>query len=334
MYINSRIELKENGRIDGKSLAGAILSLQSTKGTVSNLINSVTGFQKMAEKNKEFKKLTKKRESIYSQINKKVYSLKGANERFDALKIENLKGKFHPKNNYEKRKVEYETFIDIPEFSMKRGDIVLLSGDSGAGKSTILNLLRYGDIKNKNAITLDNKQKVDYLGNEFIAFDSNTKLGSRVDVLYELTHSKEISELDEKSKNRLLHILQELHLDVSLEELKTRRYLEFSEGQRKRLDIASLFYRMGDATSVVIADEPFANVQKDLIKKQMQMLIEHAKKQNIMLLFTTHDLEHVPYDLITKHYKVKKINDKESKLEQVELEKNKKEQPEMDILEL
>lgn len=187
LYISRNISLKENGKIDGKSLAAALVSLNSMKNVSGNFVRSIKGFQDIRNFEIEYEELSKKVQEIISQMEEKVYPLEGAESAFDSIKVENFNGKFYPKKNYETGEIEFGTKINVPEFSMKRGDIVLLSGESGAGKSTFLRLLKRGDINNRKCIKLDNNKEVDNLGNEYISFRPSIDLGDEKNVLFQIT---------------------------------------------------------------------------------------------------------------------------------------------------
>lgn len=85
--------------------------------------------------------------------------------------------------------------------------------------------------------------------------------------------------------------------------MSTRRFMEFSTGQQRRLILSKLFYRIDDGASVVIVDEPVGNVEDKLIKEQLEMIKRYAMKRNVMLLLTTHRLD-LAEDLATKRYHI------------------------------
>ena len=307
LYISRNISFKENGKIDGKSLAAALVSLNSMKNVSGNFVRSIKGFQDIRNFEIEYEELSKRVQEIILQMEEKVYPLEGAESAFDSIKVENFNGKFYPKKNYETGEIEFGTKINVPEFSMKRGDIVLLSGESGAGKSTFLRLLKRGDINNRKCIKLDNNKEVDNLGNEYISFRPSIDLGDEKNVLYQITGKQSISDLDEKERENLLKIMEELNLNFPnlLEQLASKKIMEFSTGQQRRLALSKLFYRIDDGTSVIIVDEPVGNVEDKLIREQLEMIKKYAVEKNVMLLLTTHRLD-LAEDLATKRYHINK----------------------------
>ena len=193
-YISRNVSIKENGKIDGKSLANALISMKANEMISSKIYSLYMKIERNKDKYKDFESLCKQTQDIISQMEEKVYPLKGAKKQFYSFEIKDLDAKFYPKMDYETGEIKYGTNIKIPEFSMKRGDIVLLSGVSGAGKSTFLRLLKRGDINNRNAIKLSNGEEVDNLGNQFISFRPSMDLGNESSVLQQITGKRNISD--------------------------------------------------------------------------------------------------------------------------------------------
>ena len=320
MYINEKIQIKENGKIDGKSLALALASLQYTKGFAGLFLNIITKTINNKEEEMKLKELCKKVEEIMKQMEEKVYSLEGVKHPFDSMKITNFTGKFYPKKDYKTGEINYSTTIKVPEFSMKRGDTILLSGVSGSGKSTFLRFLKRGDINNRKAIELDDGEKVDNLGNEYISFRPSVELGNETNVLYQITGKSNISDLTEEERKNLITILRQLKFDFPnlLEQLASKKFMEFSTGQQKRLALSKVFYRINDGTSVIIVDEPVGNVEDSLIREQLEMIRKYAESRNVMLILTTHRLD-LAQDLVTKRYHI----NEQGILEEIPIKKNK-----------
>lgn len=306
-YVNNMIQTKENGKIDGKSLASALISLKTTTETARQFINSVQGIVEDRKEEEEFQETCKKVQDIIDQMEEKVYPLKGAKHPFNSVSINNFTGKFYPKKDYESGKTNYSITIKVPEFSMKRGDVVLLSGVSGTGKSTFLRFLKRGDINNRQAIKLDDNEMVDNLGEEYISFRPSINLGDENNVLYQITGKKDISELKQEEQEKIEKLLGELKFNSGnlLKELSTKKFMEFSTGQQRRLALAKVFYRIDDGTSVIIVDESVGNVEDNLIREQLEMIKKYAQNRNVMLILTTHRLD-LAEDLATKRYNINK----------------------------
>ncbi len=306
-FINRNVQIKGNGKIDGKSLAEALLSIQAAAGISQGFIKASQGILNSRKEEESFQQLCQKVQCILDQMDEKVYPLEGAKHPFDSISIHDFKGQFYPKKDYNTGEIKYSLSLNISEFSMKRGDVVLLSGESGAGKSTFLRFLKRGDINNRHAIQLDNGEKVDNLGNEYIAFRPSINLGNETNVLYQITGHKSISDLTPDEKLQLEKILRELKFDSPdlLEQLASKKFTEFSTGQQRRLTLSKMFYRIDDGASVIIVDEPVGNVENSLIREQLEMIKNYAKRKNVMLILTTHRLD-LAEDLATKRYNINK----------------------------
>lgn len=102
-------------------------------------------------------------------------------------------------------------------------------------------------------------------------------------------------------------LLRELKFDDPnlIQQLATKKFMEFSTGQQRRLALSKVFYRIDDGTSVIIVDEPVGNVEDNLIREQLEMIKEYAQSKNVMLILTTHRLD-LAEDLATKRYNINK----------------------------
>ena len=165
---------------------------------------------------------------------------------------------------------------------------------------------------------LDNGEQVDNLGNEYISFRPSINLGNETNVLFQLTGKSNISDLDENERANLSKILKELNLDFPnlMEQLASKKFMEFSTGQQRRLALSKLFYRIDDGTSVIIVDEPVGNVEDKLIREQLELIKKYAQEKNVMLILTTHRLD-LAQDLATKRYHI----NKDGVLEQIPIQR-------------
>ena len=307
MYVTNQVRANGKKTLDSKTFSDTLISLGTTKGYVGSILQTIIRMKHDLEAADELKLLTIQVEEIEKQMKEKIYPLIGAAESFDSFSVENLDGKFYPTTNYETGEISYGINIKVPEFSVKRGQTVLLTGDSGAGKSTFLRLLKRGDIDNRGCIKLDNGKVVDNLGKEFISFKPSTELGNEGTVLSQITGKESISELDQSQRKKLIQTLGELNLydDRIFDDMASKRFSQFSTGQQRRLALSKMLYRIKDGTSVVIVDEPVGNVQDSLIKEQLEIIKKYAMDNNMMLILVTHRID-LADKIVDKRYHISK----------------------------
>ena len=182
---------------------------------------------------------------------------------------------------------QYGEKIALNDFSMDicQGEIVALIGENGAGKTTLLNII-CGYCK-------PSAGQVQYKGKNIVA---NPLITREFGVLIEPQFLDYISA---EENLRLLSQLTNQKQDIRIKELleKTELYSsrkkkvkEFSFGMKQRLGLCQcLFTEVG----FLILDEPFVGLDpigKELFK---QTILDMAHKQNVPVLFSSHDLDDV-----------------------------------------
>ena len=262
-------------------------------------------------------------ENIIRQIEEKQDPLIEAQEPFEKIEIKDFKGKFYQEKNQDTGEVKYRNEIEVPEFSIKKGEVVLLSGKSGIGKSTFIRWLKRGDINNRSAIQIDGKERVDKLGKQFISVKADKKLGTYSNVLEEITGKESFSDITVEENQKLKKVLQEVRLDSEkiFKELSTKDFNQFSTGQKKRLALAQALYRTTENPSIILVDEPVGNVEDALIEEQIKSIIQAIKDVGAMGIVVTHRVD-IAQKYVDKHYCIendgvmreKKIKEKEREM--------------------
>ena len=200
--------------------------------------------------------------------------------------IENLRYAYDKKGT--------DTLLDIPRWTIAKGEKVLLHGPSGAGKSTLLNLisgiLRSSEGKlevmgerldkmNERERDLFRANNVGYV---FQSFNLFPFLNAYENVDLSLYFSKDAR--SKRSKQEIVDLLRELNLSKS-DCAKPIRKL--SIGQQQRVAIArSLIKKPG----LLIADEPTSSLDEENRNQFMSVLLDLINEQDTTLLFVSHDL--------------------------------------------
>lgn len=297
--------LEKADKFDAKTISQIIVEISQKNYLIGDLVHNVDKIFELYHEKSRLAEYEKQLENIVKQIEEKQDPLLEADQPFESLEIKNFKGNFYQNKDTKTGKMKYRHKIEIPEFSIKKGEIVLLSGKSGIGKSTFLRLLKRGDIHNRGAIRIDQNQVVDKLGKQFIAIKANRDLGTYSNVLKELIGKETISNLEEEEMQRLQTVLQEVCLDREgiLEELETKDYSQFSTGQKKRLVLAQMLYRTLERPSIILVDEAVGNVENELIDSQLKAITQVIRNINAMGIIVTHRVD-LARRYVDKHYHI------------------------------
>jgi ATP-binding cassette, subfamily B, bacterial len=171
----------------------------------------------------------------------------------------------------------------LSEFSLeiKKGSKYLIQGESGCGKTTLINcLLKYHKVDH-GAITID-EEPLDNVANIYDIFSI-----MRQDVfLFSDTLRNNVTLYDDSIKDTtIFEILNHLGMTKyatheSLEKYVGDGMLQLSGGERRRIGLARVLLSSKD---VVILDEPISNLDEDN-KKLIQNFIMSIKDKTILIV--------------------------------------------------
>jgi ATP-binding cassette subfamily B protein len=171
----------------------------------------------------------------------------------------------------------------LREFSLeiKKGSKYLIQGESGCGKTTLINcLLKYHKV-DRGVITIDN-EPLDNVANIYDIFSI-----MRQDVfLFSDTLRNNITLYDDSIKDtKIFEILNHLGMakyatNEGLEKYVGDGMLQLSGGERRRIGLTRVLLSSKD---VVILDEPISNLDEDN-KKMIQNYIMSIKDKTILIV--------------------------------------------------
>lgn len=283
-------EMQKKKELTGSTISQVLMEITHHKRLIDSIADEVDSVNRINAKENQLTFLEEELKNIVKQIEEKQDPLEEVKHPIQKLQIKDLEGKFYPQKNDETGKITYQHKINIPEFSAQTGEVILLTGESGKGKSTLIRLLKKGDINNRYAIEVDDTEKVDKLGKQFIQLKANSTIDPNTNALKQITGKESISELTEEEQKRLEKVLGDVSLNEenAMQNLATRNYSQFSTGQQKRLVLAQRFYQMIHPVSVLLADEPADNVEKALMEEQFKVIQEYTKKKGMITILVTH----------------------------------------------
>ena len=181
-------------------------------------------------------------------------------------------------------KKEKKPLIKNLSFKVKKGEILFISGKSGLGKSTLLdlisgfhdnNLIWTGKIYlNKHDITnssIQNK-KIGYMLQDYFLFPHFNVKNNLIFSLPKQTRNK---------KEQALDYLKQ----INMVEFSDHYPSELSGGQKARIACLRAIVSNPDA---LLLDEPFSSLDKKTMKSFQKFLFDYVKKLNIPCVIVSH----------------------------------------------
>ena len=170
------------------------------------------------------------------------------------------------------------------------GESLVISGDSGTGKTTLLHLLG-GLIKPQSGKVMLNDTEVNLLeGSSLDKFR-----GKSISIIFQKMHFiSSISVLDnillaqwlgteKKEKEKAIQILERLQIA----DQRDKNIKELSQGQQQRVAIARALINQ---PSLILADEPTSSLDNKNTEIVERLLRESAQDMNAALVMVTHDM--------------------------------------------
>jgi len=191
---------------------------------------------------------------------------------------------------YRQDTVAVQALTDI-NLEIPRLDFVCLSGPSGSGKSTLLNLIGGLDRPTGGEILVDGNRvdqmekgalaelRLRRIGFVFQSYNLIPVLTARENVEF-VMQLQGVPAAERDAKTR------EILKEVGLDGLENRRPGELSGGQQQRVAVARAIV---SEPSLVLADEPTANLDSKTAENLMQMLRHMNQEHGVTFIFSTHD---------------------------------------------
>lgn len=183
--------------------------------------------------------------------------------------------------------------IDGLSFDLASGESMAISGPSGVGKSTLLNLLSGLDNVDKGKIWFDdveltrmsNKEKIFFRLNNISLIFQTPNLLKDFNVIENIMIPIRYKGI---SKIKSIDIGDRVLKEVGLFDIKEKPISLLSGGEAQRVGIARA---MAMESKIILADEPTGNLDTENSKLVMNHLIDICKKHSTTLIVVTHDKE-------------------------------------------
>jgi putative ABC transport system ATP-binding protein len=207
---------------------------------------------------------------------------------------------------YEINKTNTITAIQNINLHIKEGELVVLKGVSGSGKSTILSLIAGLSKPTTGEVIVDN-QRVSKLPDEFASCYRQNTIGfifQRYNLIPTLSVADNIIvpiiPLNPDKKEVKLKIDRVLgEFDILDKKNSTVRNLSGGEQQRVAISRALI-----NNPKIIIADEPTANLDEELSKNFIEIL-KKLKGKNKTIIVATHDPLFFELDIVDRIIEIK-----------------------------
>ncbi len=194
------------------------------------------------------------------------------------------------KKIYKMGEVNIEALSGV-DFTVKKGEFVVVAGASGAGKSTILNILGGMDSPTSGQIIVDNNEINKYSGKELITY-------RRYDIGFVFQFYNLVQNLTARENVELATQICKSPLDidevmeaVGLGHRKNNFPAQLSGGEQQRVAIARA---LAKNPKLLLCDEPTGALDYNTGKAILKLLQDTCRKMKMTVIIITHNLALTP----------------------------------------
>ena len=210
--------------------------------------------------------------------------------------------------------------LEGTNFEIEKGELVVIVGPSGAGKTTTLNILGGMDTATSGCVIVDKKDVTKLKGKELIKY-------RREDIGFVFQFYNLVQNLTAKENVELATQICENSLEpedvlnkVGLSERKNNFPSQLSGGEQQRVAIARAIAKN---PKLLLCDEPTGALDYKTGKQILKLLQDTARKENMTVLIITHNTAIAPMANKVIHFKNGKaenivINDNPQPIEKIE----------------
>lgn len=190
------------------------------------------------------------------------------------------------KKSYKMGEVTIDALSGV-DFSIEKGEFVVIAGASGAGKSTILNLLGGMDTATSGTIIVDGSEVSSYTAKQLTTY-RRYDIGfvfQFYNLVQNLTVEENVEMATQICKNPL--DIPETVRAVGLEERRNNFPAQLSGGEQQRVAIARAIAKN---PKLLLCDEPTGALDYNTGKTILKLLQDTCRKNGVTVIVITHNL--------------------------------------------
>ncbi len=196
----------------------------------------------------------------------------------------------HSYKRYKMGEAVIEANRDV-SFAIEKGELAIILGSSGAGKSTVLNILGGMDTNDEGKVIIDDKNIAGYSTKELITYRRNDVgfVFQFYNLIQNLT-AKENVELASEIVKDALDPVQVLK-DVGLSNRINNFPAQLSGGEQQRVAIARA---VAKNPKILLCDEPTGALDYKTGKQVLQILQDMSRIKGATVIIVTHNAAIAP----------------------------------------
>lgn len=218
----------------------------------------------------------------------------------EILSVQNLRKIFVKKQIFSS-KTSVVRAVDGVSFSVKKGDVFVLAGESGSGKTTIARLVLKAIPADEGKIIFQGEEITDdekslkkiRMQCHMIQQDPYSSINPRMRVSEIISEPLEIHNVgtQKEREKAVIDALREVRLEPPEEIVKKYPHM-LSGGQRQRVVLARALILK---PKLIIADEPVSMLDVSIRAEILELMQELQNKHGISYIYITHDLSTARY---------------------------------------